>query len=137
MHLWGIGLLPVLGNVSNAHRGCAARTRSGRPCSMPTIRGKRYCYAHSPDHAAQRAATHRAGGLARHTPHATDAGELPREARTLDDARAILTYTLRELGAHDNSLARVRVLLALHDAILRTWEVGELEARIAALEARP
>lgn len=121
-------------NEKTSKAQCKGQTRSGPPCRMkPTADG--YCFNHSPKQAAARAQSRRAGGLARHTPHFADASTLPADVTTLEDARKILTYTLGEILGHDNSIARARVLLALFDSFVKSIEIGEIEQRLAALEA--
>ena len=61
---------------------------------------------------------------------------MPASVTTLEEARKIITYTLAEVIGMDNSIARARVLLALFDSFVKSIEIGELESRIAALEAR-
>jgi hypothetical protein len=118
--------------TSKAH--CKAKTKNGTPCKMkPTADG--FCFNHSPTRAADRAAARRAGGLSRHTPHAGDTSRIPADVQTIADARGILNYTLAELLVMDNSIARARALLAAFDSFVKAFEIGELEARIAALEA--
>jgi hypothetical protein len=115
---------------------CKAKTKGGRSCKMKPLHGSDYCYTHSPEAAAERAQSRRAGGLATKTPHSGDLAIIPADIATVTDARAILNYTLAELLVMDNGIARARVLLAAHDSFIRSFEIGELEERIAALEAR-
>jgi hypothetical protein len=115
---------------------CQAKTTSGQPCGMKTKAGARYCFIHNPATATARAQARRQGGLNRHTPHFADTSTLPANVGTLEDATKILGYTLAEVKGMDNSIARARVLLALFDSFVKSFEIGELEKRIAALEAR-
>ncbi len=115
---------------------CKAKTKAGQPCKMRALKGSRYCFNHDPAAAAQRAAARKAGGQARHTPHAGDPSIVPEQIENIQDARKILDYVKNELLVADNSIARNRALLALFDSFLRSMEIGELEQRIAALEAR-
>jgi hypothetical protein len=115
---------------------CKAKTATGAPCKMPPIKGTALCFNHSPAHAAQRAQARRTGGQNRHTPHAGNPETIPARIGSIEDARAILDYVMAELLAADNSIPRNRALLSLFDSFIRSLEIGELEARIAALEAR-
>jgi hypothetical protein len=72
----------------------------------------------------------------RHTPHAGDPSFIPADVRTIEDANQILKYVLAELLVMDNGIARARALIALFDSYIRSFEIGELEKRIAALEQR-
>ncbi|MEP7133459.1 MAG: CCCH zinc finger protein [Chloroflexota bacterium] len=115
---------------------CKARTTNKQPCKMQALKGKRYCYNHAPEAGVARALSRKKGGENRHTPHFADAGTLPAQVRTLEDASSILSYTLAEILGHDNTIARARVLLALYDSFVKSFEIGEMEKRIQALETR-
>jgi hypothetical protein len=67
--------------------------------------------------------------------HAGDPFTLPETFKSVEEANKILEYTLAEVLPMENSIARARVLLSIHDSFLRAIEIGELEQRIAALEA--
>jgi hypothetical protein len=113
---------------------CRARTADGDPCRMrPTKSG--YCFNHDPEMAATRALSRKRGGEGRHTPHAGDPSSIPANIQTIQDARKILDYTLQELLAMDNGIPRARALIALFEAFVRSFEIGEIEARLSALEA--
>jgi hypothetical protein len=103
---------------------------------MAVVKGSEYCFNHDPKKSRQRAQARKAGGQARHTPHFADLSRLPADVKTIDDANQILAYTLSEVAGMENSIARARVLLALHESFLRAIEIGQHEERIAALEAR-
>ena len=123
-----------MSNQKTTKAQCKAFTISGKPCGMKPISGKQYCFNHSPQHGRARAEARKRGGEARHTPHFAQAGTLPAKVETLAEANGILTYTLAEVIGMDNSIARARVLLALFDSFVKSFEIGELEKRIAALE---
>lgn len=103
---------------------------------MKALRGSKYCFTHSPDTRAQQAQARKAGGAARHTAHAGDPEIIPADITDIPSARKILDYVKDELLVSDNSIARNRALLALFDSFIKSLEIGELEQRIAALEAR-
>src|SRR5262245_38961195 len=115
---------------------CKAKTASGAPCKMGALKGSKFCFTHDPSTRAQQAAARRKGGENRHTPHFADPSLLPAKVEKLEDANKLLTYTLAEVVGMDNSIARARLLLALFDSFVKSFEIGELEKRIAALEER-
>lgn len=115
---------------------CAAQTASGKACKMPALRGHEFCYNHEPSNARKAAKSRKRGGERQRTPHVGDPFTLPETFGTVQDANKILDYTLAEVLPMENSIARARVLLAIHESFLRAIEIGELESRIAALEAR-
>jgi hypothetical protein len=115
---------------------CNAKTKNGQACKAAAQKNSRYCFTHDPATRAQQAKARKAGGLARHTPHFADQDTLPANVATLEEARGILSYTLAEVIGMDNSIARARVLIALFDSFVKSIEIGEIEARLQALEQR-
>jgi hypothetical protein len=115
---------------------CKARTQSGKPCRMKPLKGSKYCFTHDPANASERAKAHKKGGANRRVSHHGDSNNIPQEIKTLDDANKILSYTLAEVIPMENSISRGRLLIALYEAFLKSFEIGELEQRIAALEQR-
>lgn len=115
---------------------CKAKTTSGQPCKMQAMKGGRFCFSHAPEVGAARAMARKKGGERHRTPHYGDDAIIPREVVTLADANKILAYTLAETVPMENSIARARLLLALYDSFLKSFEIGELEKRIQALEQR-
>ena len=115
---------------------CNSKNSRGEPCKMAAVKGDRYCFNHSPSTRRAQAEARKRGGMAQKTPHFAEAAQLPQDVTTLEEARKIITYTLAEVAGMDNSIARARVLLALFDSFVKSIEIGELESRIAALEAR-
>lgn len=113
---------------------CKAKTNNGQPCKMQAMKGGRFCFTHAPEVGAARAMARKKGGERHRTPHYGDSSIIPAEVKTLDDANKILAYTLAETVPMENSIARARLLLALYDSFLKSFEIGELEKRIQALE---
>ena len=114
---------------------CQAKTARRKPCKAPPLKGGKYCFTHEPTNAATAAAARKLGGYNRATPHAGNAAAIPAEIASIQDAGQILNYTLLELIVMDNSIPRARALLALFDSYIKSFEIGELEKRIQALEA--
>jgi hypothetical protein len=115
---------------------CNGKTQSGEACKMPAVKGEKFCFTHNPSTRRAQAEARKLGGYNRATPHFADVSILPAEVATLTDANKILGYTLAEVIGMDNSIARARVLLALFDSFVKSFEIGELEKRITALEGR-
>lgn len=113
---------------------CKATRTNGQRCKMQALRGDKYCFNHSPAAGVARAKSRKLGGMNRNTPHFADPSTLPAKVDTLTDAHALLTYVLAEVGGMDNTHNRARILLALFDSFVKSFEIGELEKRIAALE---
>jgi hypothetical protein len=111
--------------------GCEARTRAGDSCRATPLTGRPYCFTHDPEAAeVRRAARRRGGERSRRRPV-----ELV-ELRTPEDVRAVLERLLAETLALRNSTPRNRCAGYLLSLLLKAVEVGELEERIAELEAR-
>lgn len=115
---------------------CKASTKSGAACTMPATRGGKYCFTHSPATRRAQAEARKRGGENSRTPHAGDPATIPADIASIEAAGKILAYTLQELLVMDNSIPRARALLALFDSYIKSFEIGELEKRIQALEAR-
>ena len=99
---------------------------------MPPLRKSKWCYAHHPKKARERAAARRLGGAHRKRTGA-DAPDKITLAST-HDIRTLLERVALDALALDNSARRARALIALAQVALKGLEVGELEQRIAALE---
>ncbi len=115
---------------------CKGKTKSGGVCKMPALKNSQYCFTHNPKTRAAQAKARKLGGYNSSTPHAGNPSDIPAQIATITDARSIVGYTLQELMVMDNSIARARALLAVFDSFMKVFEIGELEQRIAALEAR-
>ena len=115
---------------------CKAKTKDGKACQMAPVKGSKFCFNHDPATAAQRAAARKRGGASRHNARAGDPSIVPEQISTIDDARRILDFVRMELMVLDNTIARNRALIALHESYANSLKIGELEERIAALEAR-
>jgi len=112
---------------------CQAQTKAGKPCRMQATQDG-YCYTHSPELAAERAASRRRGGRHRRRPRAT-----PPKARlrSLDDVLAALETALGDAYALDAGTTRCRVVVYTCSTALKTLEtktLDELAARVARLE---
>jgi len=118
-----------------AKRGCAAIKEGGERCGARPLRDGELCFWHDPETAQEAAEARRLGGLRRRREGAvTGAYELD----GLEDVaglRRVLEIAAVDALALENSVSRSRVLIAAAQAGARLLEVGELEARLEALEA--
>lgn len=110
---------------------CKGLTKSGQGCRSWAVKGSEYCQAHDPSLAAQRAAWRKAGGKARATPEGDPVPLLDAE-----DVRTGLAAVIGSTWRLQNTSERSRALCQLYLAALRTFELGELAERVAALERR-
>lgn len=116
-------------------RTCKAKTTSGAPCAMAALKGDDYCYTHSAGAAAARAKSRKKGGQRTRPGHGSDGANIPENITTIAQAMTILDYTLRELLQLENSVQRARALIALVGGYVDAVKVGEIEARMIAIEA--
>ena len=116
---------------------CKATTKTGRPCPNPARDGGEFCGFHDPDLAAVRAEARRRGGHNRRTRRAPGHDDPPASPlRSVDDVQCVLERTLADTLAQENSGSRTQALVRVCVAALKAIEVGEIEERVAALEAR-
>jgi hypothetical protein len=116
-------------------RACRAVLADGRLCPATPLRDEPFCFWHSPDHSAEAAEARRLGGLRRRREKTVSgAYDFAGLGSVESIGRIIEIATIDALGL-ENSIARCRVLIAAALAASRLLEVGELEARLAALEA--
>lgn len=114
---------------------CAGRQRDGRPCGGWPIRGEAFCLWHSPEHEDEAAEARRLGGLRRKRERAV-AGVYELEGlASIPALRRLLEVVAVDTLSLDNGIARSRALIALVGTAAKLIEVGELEARINALES--
>jgi hypothetical protein len=103
---------------------------------MPALRGERFCYSHSPRTADARAASRRAGGAATATPRRFDVPDLPARLRDVASIQELLEATIAEARLLAGSADRARCIFAGLRLALDALDVGDVEARLTALEAR-
>jgi len=114
---------------------CAGLQRDGRRCGAYPIRGEEYCLWHSPDHEEQAKEARRLGGLRRKREKTVAGAYDVTGLSTVEDIRRLLEIAVLDALGLDNSLARARVLITAAGAAAKLLEVGELQARVQALEA--
>jgi len=122
--------------LSQPMRGCGAKTRSGSPCAAVPAPGSEFCPFHDPANTAAQREARREGGRRRSQPRAAVPPDAPDVTITgVKDVCALLTDTINHVrkGTLDGRIANTVGYLA--SVLIRALEVGDLEARLAALEA--
>ena len=114
---------------------CAGRQRDGRQCGAPPMKGGSFCLWHSPDHEEEANEARRLGGLRRKREKTVAGAYEVTGLSTVEDLRRLLEIAVLDTLGLDNSLARARVIIAAVGAAAKLMEIGELQARITALEA--
>jgi hypothetical protein len=116
-------------------RGCRHLMPDGRRCRSSALRGEDFCLFHSPDHEEEAAEARRLGGLRRRK-EKTLAGAYEFAGLTcVPEIRRLLEIAVLDTLALENSVARSRTLAYLALTALKCLEVGDLEERLALLEA--
>ncbi len=109
---------------------CTATRRDGRPCEGPAT-ADGLCFAHSPALRAKTAQARREGGRNSGTARRVER-KAPEELRGVGK---LLTTAMVNVYHGNFPPQRAHALAALAGAWLRYYEVGEVEVRMADLEA--
>ena len=129
-------------------RDCTERRKDGNPCGMPPLADSEFCFAHDPRNRREAQAARRKGGVARQINQrgraAKNTGEKSGEKsgnpppllRSVTDIQEVLEQAVGDVLALENSALRSRTLGYLSQIALRALEVGDLEARLNALESQ-
>jgi hypothetical protein len=124
-----------LGNRLVIRRRCEFGKADGHSCGMAPLHDRPYCFAHDPERAAEAAEARRLGGLRRRKEGTVAvAYDLP-GLDTVVGIRRVLDIVVTDGLGLDNGVQRLRVLIAAAGAATNLLKVGELEERVAALEA--
>jgi len=115
--------------------GCAASLADGRPCRATRLRDGTTCVFHAPDHADKVADARRRGGRHRRREQAPTGPQQFRGLRDAEAIRQLLEVAAADTLALEASATRVRLIVAVCDAGMRLLGPGEIEQRLAALEA--
>ena len=104
-------------------------------CRQAPLRDEAFCFWHHPDHAAAAHEARKLGGLRRRREGAMQ-GEYDFEGlATVADIRRLMEIAVTDALGLDNSIARVRTVIAAGMAAAKLLEVGELENLFVALDA--
>ncbi len=118
-----------------ARRACVFVMTDGRGCRAGQQRDRPYCFSHDPERAEEAAEARRLGGLRRRKEGTIAvAYDLP-GLDTVDGIRRLLDIVVTDGLSLENGIARLRALIATATAATNLLKVGELEERLAALEA--
>jgi hypothetical protein len=116
-------------------RGCVYAKADGQPCRMAPLHDRPYCFSHDPERAADAAEARRLGGLRRKKEGTIAvAYDLP-GLDTVAGIRRVLEIVVADSVGQEHGIARLRVLIAAAGAATNLLKVGELEDRLAHLEA--
>ena len=114
---------------------CAYAKADGQPCQMAPLRDRPYCFSHDPERAEEAAEARRLGGLRRRKEGTIAvAYDLP-GLDSVAGIRRLLDIVVTDAVGLENGIARLRVLISTAVAATNLLKVGELEDRLASLEA--
>jgi hypothetical protein len=114
---------------------CTGSLPDGRGCRAWPLQGEPFCLWHSSAREEEAAEARRLGGLRRRREKTISGAYDFAGLGSIEAIRRILEIaTLDALGL-EKSVARARVLIAAAIAATKLLEAGELEERLAALEA--
>ena len=116
-------------------RTCRAIAAGGGQCRAAPLRESDWCLWHSPDHAAEVTEGRRLGGLRRRREVAISGAYDFDGLESVTHIRRLIEVAALETLGLENSLSRSRTLVYIAQVALKALEVGELEDRLAAVEA--
>ncbi len=118
-----------------ADRTCKATIENGEPCRAAPLRDGAFCLWHDPGHADEVAEARRLGGMRRRR-ETTVAGAYSFEGlASVGQIRRLVEVAVIDILGLENSISRARTLAYLAQTATKLLEVGELEDRLAAVEA--
>jgi len=115
-------------------RQWAFRGTSGEPCRAAPLKDGQFCWVHSPERVKEVQEARRLGGLRRKRESTISNAFQFESITSVEGIRRIVEVAVLDTLAMENSLSRNRTLAYLVQVALHTLEVGDIEARIAALE---
>ena len=104
-------------------------------CRAAPVKDGDHCFWHSPEYAEDVAEARRLGGLRRRREVAVSGAYEVNGLETVGDLRRLLVIASLDTLGLENSIARARTLGYLVGVARKLLETGELEERLAALEA--
>ena len=117
-------------------RSCAFVVPDRSPCRANPMRDEQFCYFHHPDHRQEAAESRRLGGNRRRREKTIEgAYDLADGLRSADDIQRVVEAITFDLLGMEPTIARANAILRAAGVAARLLETGELERRIADLEA--
>jgi hypothetical protein len=116
-------------------RACRGRTERGDSCRAAPVHDSHFCVFHDPDHAETVQQARSAGGQRRKREVALAVAYDFRGLRSIDDLTRFLEVAAYDALSLDNTIARVRAMAQLVQVAVGLLEKGEMEERLASIEA--
>jgi hypothetical protein len=116
-------------------RACIGKKGDGSPCGAAPLHDGDFCLWHDPDKADEVAEARRLGGQRRRRERVV-AGAYDFEGlASIPAIRRLVEVAVLDTLGLENSVARARTLAYLAQSATKLLETGELEDRLAAIEA--
>jgi hypothetical protein len=116
-------------------RACRATRDDGQSCGAAPLRDGEFCLMHDPAHADEVAEGRRLGGQRRRREAAVTGAYDFEGLATVAQIRRLVEVAVVDTLALENSVARARTLAYLAQTATKLLDAGELEERVAQLEA--
>ena len=116
-------------------RSCTATKADGSPCGANPMIDQQFCFSHHPDYKQEAAAARRLGGLRRRREKTIEGAYDLNGLRSAADIQRVVEAITLELLGMESTIARANAILRAAGVAARLLETGELERRIADLEA--
>lgn len=116
-------------------RRCEQLLPDGRPCRATPLRDQSFCFWHSPETEEQADEARRLGGIRRRREKAIAGAYDFAGLQSVESIRRLLELVTLDTLSLENSIARTRAVTSIASTATKLLEVGELEARLAALES--
>jgi len=116
-------------------RRCSFELPDRHSCGAIPLRDGPFCFWHAPEKEEEAAEARRLGGLRRRREKTVAGAYEFSGLASIGEIRRILEITTLDALGLEGSIARVRLLISAALAAAKLLETGELETRLAALEA--
>jgi hypothetical protein len=117
-----------------SERVCKGIRDNGEACRQAPLQGSNYCFWHDPEHAHEAAEARRLGGLRRRKEKITSGAYDIEGVDTVEQIRRVMQIALLDTLGLESSVARSRTLAYLAVVLLKLYDAGTTEERLAALE---
>ena len=114
---------------------CGKRKEDGSACEAHALRDGSFCFWHSPDHSEEAAEARRLGGQRRRRERVVSGVYDFEGLGSVASVRRLVEVAVVDTLGLENSVARNRALAYLAQTATGLLEKGELEERLAAIEA--
>jgi hypothetical protein len=122
------------GANSPTARACIGTTGNGTPCQATPQSGSSFCFLHDPNKTEEQRRARQAGGSTR-AAKVLDAETPAKVIQSVADVKGLLSETIHQVrtGAIDPKIGNC--IGYLSGILLKAIEVGDIEERLAAMEA--